>query len=90
MIPEYQYFLVPPKCCSTVRIYGWNTQKFNQLYFINGTRPVYIDSMNKYGIWFDGEWTVGLIELIDWAELKNPDHCPVEQETFKDAMECYG
>ena len=78
MTGKIQRFLVR-ECCSTVNFHdAQNFPELNQLYFQNGSsfndRPVYFDSKNEYGIWFDAEtngklvWKVGLM-----AGLKTRD-----------------
>ena len=87
---------VPPKCCSTVSVSGAQWSPLNQLYFQADTlvsnRPLYVDSMRKKGIWFDGcgHWIVGTISHLHNGKLTtgfmtNDEvaDCPTDSQNWK-------
>ena len=65
----------------------------NQLYFqsdrVISNRPLYIDALNRYAVWFDGsdDWMVGYLSNIDegkltWGFMANDEmvDCPVDSK----------
>ena len=83
-------------CCSTVTVDGAQRSALNQLYFLNGTfvrnRPLYVDALNIYAIFFDGDdWKVGTISYLNegkltYGYLDNDQFvdCPAESESWKE------
>ena len=63
-----------PGCCEVINLVGSQYSVFNLLYFqserVVSNRPLFIDSLNEYAVWFDGEdWMIGSVSDVDEGKL---------------------
>ena len=90
-------YLEFPECCEVINLVGAQRSSLNQLYFqserVVSNRPLFIDSLNEYAVWFDGrdDWMVGSLSNIDEGKLttgfiQNDEmvDCPIDSEEWKE------
>ena len=80
-----------------ISLLGAQRSSLNQLYFqsdrVISNRPLYIDAINKYAVWFDGsdDWIVGKLIRVNQGKLttgyiRNDEmvDCPIDSEEWKE------